>query len=119
VLKESTKVDNLCDQIKEDLKMWNYIDYWESDKSTYNDDPIKIDYVEKLNNKKKPLQWQNKHNNNEYNKNSIIITINIIIIKILIVIKIITIQLIINLLLTNIYVSIILRKKLIKNLIQI
>jgi len=56
VLKESTKVDNLCDQIKEDLKMWNYIDYWESDKSTYNDDPIKIDYVEKLNNKKKPLQ---------------------------------------------------------------
>jgi len=56
VLKESTKVDNLCDQIKEDLKMWNYIDYWESDKSAYNDDPMKIDYVEKLNNKEKPLQ---------------------------------------------------------------
>jgi len=45
VLKESTKVDDLYDQIKEDLTMWNYIDYWESDKSTYNDDPMEIGYA--------------------------------------------------------------------------
>jgi len=70
VLKESTKVDNLYDQIKEDLTMWNNIDDLESDKSTYNDDPLEIDYAGKLTNKEKPLQRQSKHNNYGYNKNS-------------------------------------------------